>query len=220
MNERFSKALREKQAAVWEAQHGHPFVVALGDGSLPPERFIEWLRQDHLRLVEYSRVLLLAAARAEGLETMRSLSAMARGALYSELLMHQAYAVEFGLSEARLADGEMLPTTRAYTDHLLKTAALGTPVELTAALLPGLWGYHELACRMAANASPIYERWVRMYSGPDMGHQVDRACQLLDGLARRSPPEALAQAEKAYALSSRYEWMFWEMAWRGEKWPV
>jgi thiaminase/transcriptional activator TenA len=151
---------------------------------------------------------------------MRSLSAMARGVLYSELLMHQAYAVEYGISERDLADSQMLPTTRAYTDHLLKTASLGTQLELAAALLPGLWSYHEIACRLVPKASPAYERWIRMYSGPDIGHQVERACTLLDGLARGATPEALAQAEEAFALSSRYEWMFWEMGWRGEKWPV
>jgi thiaminase/transcriptional activator TenA len=23
-----------------------------------------------------------------------------------------------------------------------------------------------------------------------------------------------------FVLSSRYEWLFWEMCWRGEEWPV
>jgi thiaminase/transcriptional activator TenA len=26
--------------------------------------------------------------------------------------------------------------------------------------------------------------------------------------------------EESFILSSRYEWMFWEMAWNEEKWPV
>ncbi len=26
--------------------------------------------------------------------------------------------------------------------------------------------------------------------------------------------------ESHFVLSSRYEWMFWEMAWREERWPV
>jgi thiaminase/transcriptional activator TenA len=220
MSERYSRALRARLAPVWEAQHKHPFVIALGDGSLPAERFLVWLRQDHLRLVEYARVLFLAAGRATGIDTMRSLSAMARGVLYSELLMHQAYAVEFGVSESDLADGKMLPTTQAYTDHLLRTASLGTPLDLAAAILPGLWCYHEIACKLAPNANPAYERWIRFYSGPDIGNQVDRACAILDGLARGASAECLGHAEEAFALSSRYEWMFWEMGWRGEKWPV
>jgi thiaminase/transcriptional activator TenA len=26
--------------------------------------------------------------------------------------------------------------------------------------------------------------------------------------------------EDAFVISSRYEWMFWEMAWNEEAWPV
>jgi len=26
--------------------------------------------------------------------------------------------------------------------------------------------------------------------------------------------------EQSFLLSSKYEWMFWEMAWNEEKWPV
>jgi len=26
--------------------------------------------------------------------------------------------------------------------------------------------------------------------------------------------------EEAFVISSRYDWVFWEMAWNEEKWPV
>jgi thiaminase/transcriptional activator TenA len=26
--------------------------------------------------------------------------------------------------------------------------------------------------------------------------------------------------EESFVISSRYEWMFWEMAWTEEQWPV
>ena len=29
-----------------------------------------------------------------------------------------------------------------------------------------------------------------------------------------------ARLEQAFVISSRYEWMFWEMAWNEESWPV
>ena len=31
---------------------------------------------------------------------------------------------------------------------------------------------------------------------------------------------AVGLAEDAFGVSSRYEWMFWEMCWKGETWPV
>ncbi len=70
MAERLSELLRQKVAGIWEAQHQHPFVRGIGDGTLGLERFQFWLRQDYVFLIEYARLLALAAARSPDLETM------------------------------------------------------------------------------------------------------------------------------------------------------
>lgn len=64
-----SADLRAATGVIWDAQHRHPFVRGLGDGTLDLERFRFWIRQDYLFLIEYARVLALAAARASDLET-------------------------------------------------------------------------------------------------------------------------------------------------------
>ena len=53
MAERFSQRLRRAAEAVWEAQHQHPFVRGIGDGSLDVDKFAFWVRQDYLFLLEY-----------------------------------------------------------------------------------------------------------------------------------------------------------------------
>ncbi|MGH8575250.1 MAG: thiaminase II, partial [Gammaproteobacteria bacterium] len=67
---RASDALRAAAADIWEAQHRHPFVTGIGDGTLELSRFQTWVRQDYLFLIEYARLLALGAARAPDLETM------------------------------------------------------------------------------------------------------------------------------------------------------
>ena len=52
---KFSELLRESAADIWEAQHRHPFVQGIGDGSLDLERFKHWIRQDYLYLIDYSQ---------------------------------------------------------------------------------------------------------------------------------------------------------------------
>lgn len=223
MSARFSDQLRQKLDSVWEAQHQHPFVRAIADGTLDLARFEVWLRQDYLFLVEYVRLLSLGAARGPDLETTRCLQTMAHGILHNELLLHQSYAIELGLAQEDLEAGDELPTTRAYAAHLLRTAALGSYVELAAALLPGVWTPTEIAQRLMQQTPPAadrYGRWIDLYSGPVADDLVRQGRRLLDRLARAASPAALTGAEKAFALSSRYEWMFWEMCYRGERWPV
>ena len=43
----FADELYKAAAPIWEAQLKHPFVRGLGDGTLPPEAFRRWLRQDY-----------------------------------------------------------------------------------------------------------------------------------------------------------------------------
>jgi thiaminase/transcriptional activator TenA len=42
----------------------------------------------------------------------------------------------------------------------------------------------------------------------------------LDGLAAAARAARRERLLDLFLLSSRYEWMFWEMCWRGESWPV
>jgi thiaminase/transcriptional activator TenA len=132
----FSSAMRAAAADVWEAQHAHPFVRGIGDGTLAVERFEHYVRQDYLFLVEYARMLALGAARAPDLATMRRFADLAQAILGEEMELHRAFAREFGIDETELEAELPAPTTQAYTDFLVRTAALGELGELAAALLP------------------------------------------------------------------------------------
>jgi thiaminase/transcriptional activator TenA len=223
MSERFTDRLRRLADPVWEAQHRHPFVRGIGDGSLAPDKFQVWLRQDYLYLIEYARLFSLAAARAPDLDTMTWMVHMADGVLGEEMKLHRSYAAEFGIPAAKLEAGTKLPTTQAYTDFLLRVASTGAYEELVAALLPCVWGYWEVGERLARGPAPAderYARWVALYSGEVSARLARRARELMDRLADGLPERALCGPEAAFLTSSRYEWRFWEMAWAGEAWPV
>jgi thiaminase/transcriptional activator TenA len=137
---RFSEQLRRAAADIWEAQHEHPFVRGIADGTLDPDRFRFYIRQDYLFLIDYGRVLALACARAPRLELMNRSAALTNSTLHTEMEVHRAYAAEWGISRDELAREHVHPATRAYSDFLLRTAALGDFGELVAALLPCTWG--------------------------------------------------------------------------------
>jgi thiaminase/transcriptional activator TenA len=223
MTRTLSARLREDADAVWLAQHDHPFVRAVGDGSVDMERFRHWVRQDYLFLVEYARLFALAAARAPDLETMRRFARLAQETLETEMGLHRAYAAEFGISEQTLAAETMAPTTRAYTDFLLRTAALGDYVELVAALLPCMWGFNEIGTRLAEKGVPSQPQcaaWVEMYASTEFGGLARWCREILDRLGEGLPAEVEARAREAFVTSSRYELAFWEMAQRLETWSV
>jgi thiaminase/transcriptional activator TenA len=168
---RFSEQLREAAAGLWRAQQDHPFVRGIADGTLAPPRFRFYMRQDYLFLIEYARLLALACARAPRLELMERFAELTRSTLITEMELHRRYAAEWGITREELEAERPRATTRAYTDFLLRTAALGEFAELVAALLPCMWGYSELGQRLARGSRPPeerYARWIDMYSGEEL----------------------------------------------------
>src|SRR5712692_3021506 len=106
--------------------------------------------------------------------------------LETELSLHRAYAAEFGIGCEELEQESSAPTTRGYTDFLLRVAATGDFAELVAALLPCMWAFSEIGQRLAAQPAPSdkrYAKWIAMYSSREFSQLAQWCRDLLDHLA-------------------------------------
>ncbi len=216
-----SVELRDSAEEIWKAQHDHPFVRGIGDGTLDPECFNVWVRQDYVYLIEFARLHALGTARAPDLEAMTRFADITQGLLHMEMGLHRSYAAALGISGDELEREEMLPTTQGYTDFLLRTATLGDFVELTAALLPCIWGYAEIAERLASAGRPSeerYRRWIDMYASAEFTKLAAWARGLTDQAGEDVGTAGRERARRAFLTSSRYELAFWQMAWTDEHW--
>jgi thiaminase/transcriptional activator TenA len=223
MAERFTDRLHQLAWPIWEAQYNHPFVQGIAGGTLDVDKFKFWVRQDYLFLIDYSRLLALAVTHAPDLSTMRRFADLLQATLHEEMQLHCSYASEFGISQQDLEREEKAPTTRGYTDFLLRVANLGDFAELLAALLPCMWGFSDIGQRLAHGPRPgdeRYARWIEMYSSQEFADLAHWCRQLVDRTAEGLPEKALRRMEEAFLASSRYEYLFWEMAWRQEGWPA
>jgi thiaminase/transcriptional activator TenA len=217
----FSAHLRLLADPVWQAQHDHPFVRGIGDGTLPLEQFQFWIRQDYLFLIEYCRLFGLAAARAPDLATLTYFADLLHTTARTEMDLHRSYAAQFGISAEDLEREEMAPATRAYTDFLVRVAATGDFAELVAALVPCMWGFSEIGQRLAATGRPAdhrYAAWIEMYASSDFADLAAWCRRLLDRVAADAGEEKRRRMEEAFLTSSRYELAFWEAAQTQELW--
>jgi thiaminase (transcriptional activator TenA) len=200
----------------------HPFLAGLTDGTLPEECFRHYVLQDSLYLRDYARALSLAAARAPDEDALVMFCEHASGAIAVERSLHEGFLKELGVSEEEAANAQPAPTTLAYTSYLLRATATGDYPEALGAVLPCYWIYAEVGRALVGRGSPDarYGRWIDTYGGEEFGELVaavlgltDRVCADLDP-ARRDP------VKRAFRTSARYEWMFWNMGWTLEGWPV
>jgi len=218
---KLSDHLHSEAAPIWAAQLEHPFVKGLGDGTLEEDRFKHWVLQDYRYLKEFARIFAWAVAKADSLESMAWYAAVLNLTLNTEMELHRDYAARFDLTPQDLENEPMWPTTRAYTDFLVRTAADGDMLDLLSALLPCAWGYVEVARSLAEAGPPPDQRyadWIAQYASDEFAEALDWLRNELDRLAEGVSDEKRARLTEIFVISSRYEWLFWEMCWEGEGW--
>jgi thiaminase/transcriptional activator TenA len=210
----FSTELRAAADAIWEAQHVHPFVRGIGAGTVDRERFKRWVRQDYRFLVEYCRLFGLAAARSPDLATLRRFADLIQATAVTEMDLHRSFAAQLGITVEELEAEPMAPVTRAYTDFLLRTAAIGDFAELAAALLPCMWGFSEIGLRLAARglpSDPMCAAWIDAYASSEFADLAGWCRALVDRLAADAGPAGRERMGEAFMVSSRYELAFWDV---------
>jgi len=142
----------------------------------------------------------------------------AAGTVEVELALHESLLPELGIS----ADVPVAPTTQAYTSYLLTTAFGGTFAEGVAAVLPCYWIYAEVGAELVKRGSPDarYQRWIDTYADEEYQAIVAEALALADEIGPTLSAADEARARRHFATTARYEWMFWDAAWRREVWPI
>jgi thiaminase/transcriptional activator TenA len=219
----FTERLRTAVSPIWEEIHRHPFVQGLGDGSLPKEKFAFYMRQDYLFLIDYAKLFAIASTKAYDLATSAKFAALQEATLNAEMSLHRQYARKFGITDDQLEETEPAFATLAYTSYMLKVAYQGSLAELVSALLPCMWSYWEIGKALSriegATDHPLYGEWVTTYSSAEFGELAQWLIGLMDDLAAGKNERELALYEKHFLTTTRMEYQFWEMAYRGELWP-
>lgn len=218
-----SERLRASVEPLWSRQFHHPFVVALGNGTLPQSNFQFYICQDALFLDVLTKTFAYAVTRATNHHEMEQFGRYALDTLLVEAELHRHYGEQFGLTPAQMAAIPMAPTTYAYTRHLLALAATGSLPEILTAVLPCAWIYAEIGHHLVDAAPPSadhpYADWLATYASPDFDAVGAWIRERLDMHCATITPQEEAHLHTIFLLSTRYEWLFWEMAWCLEEWP-
>jgi len=74
----------------------------VGDGTLPVEKFKHYVTQDYVYLIDYSRALALASAKAPMLDDMSWFAGLLDETLNVEMALHREYWREFDISAEEL----------------------------------------------------------------------------------------------------------------------
>ena len=218
----FTGELWEDIAGIYAAILAHPFLAGLSDGSLARDAFAFYVVQDALYLQRYAHALAAVASRAPDTAGTQMFARHAADVIAVERELHGSLLTGLGIDPATIAAAEPAPTNLAYTSYLLATVTGGSYAEAVGAVLPCYWIYWEVGKHLLARGSrdPSYQRWIDTYGGADFGATVRDVLAVTDALGPGLGLAERARVHQHFRTTSRYEWMFWDMGYRMESWPV
>lgn len=219
----FSAELRKEADPIFHAIFEHPFVQGIAKGDLKKEQLIHYVKQDFEYLNAFIRIYGMAISKCKDRKDMEMFNKQISFILNSETHPHHNFCQVADVKYEELQGYPLSPTAHQYIRHMLTVAHEGTLGEIIAVLLPCPWTYWEIGKRLLTEVNPdrshpFYE-WIHFY-----GNRTDsittKFCARLDELVKEATNIEKEKMKEHFLLSCQLEYMFWDMAYKLEDWPV
>ena len=212
-----SEDLIKENQITWKSLFTHPFVRELGEGSLPVEKYLFFMKEDYFYLKEYSRVLAIASAKAPDKDLQTFFAEFLHSTMTFEMELHRRTCESLGISRNDLEMHQPTVLTLSYTNFLIKTAYEGDIVEILASLFPCEYSYWEIAKKLKESGLPekeIYRDWILTYSSEEFGGLARKLKSFLDRFSDSVSGKKFSRLNEVFRESLRFELYFWENAYR------
>jgi thiaminase/transcriptional activator TenA len=200
----------------------HPFIQGLIDGSLDEEAFRFYVIQDALYLRDYARGLALLGAKAPNDQWLLRFLEHARDVIVVERALHDSFFKDWDLKEENFRSIPMAPTNLLYTSYLLRIAYDRPFPEILGCFLPCYWIYWEVGKELEKSGSPreLFRRWIGTYSSEQYGSIVQQVLDVMNQVAQRAGEEDLKLIRNHFVMTSKLEYLFWDMGFHKQAWGI
>ena len=215
--------LQDENAELWERAATHPFVIEMGEGTLPTDKFRRYFLQDYVFVRDLVQTIALGAAKAPTIEDGAPLVKFLAALGPENDLFQRAFA-ELGASEAEYSAASATPTTQAFGDFIARTALQGDFIDILTILYvtEGLyldWAVRLLEAGKRPESPKIYAEWIDIHGPEVLGELVDFLRERIDNAgidsAGNSRRDGIA---RVFRTTLRYEYRFWQAAYHGDNW--
>lgn len=216
ITDRLYEAVKE----IWDSYNQHPFVKGIADGSLDIDKFKFYMVQDYIYLMQYSKVFALGIVKAQTEGDMRMFADLVHSTLNSETATHKAYLKRLGITASDMENAKPSLVTHSYTNYMLSVSFTEGIAELATTVLACAWSYKMIGDFMetiaGAKEHEFYGEWVKSYTSKQYRDDNDVIIDLVNRLAEDYSEKQIKNLERIIVDCSRYEYMFWDMAWNKE----
>jgi thiaminase/transcriptional activator TenA len=210
--------VRAKSEPIFQEIINHGFIKDLIAGTLDRDIFGFYVNQDTLYLSEYKKVLANVAIKCYETDETQFFLSSATGIIEVEQALHQIFLDETYLNPTAS------PTCELYNSYMARIVN-NYSVEIgLAAVLPCFSIYKEVGDYILANqtneSDNTYQAWIDTYAGEAFATAVEKAIEITNKYAATASKENLALMEEVFLKTSQLEYMFWDSAYKQEKWVL
>ena len=216
--ENWYEKTREKTEHIFHAIIKHDFVIDLMQANLDKDIFGFYVNQDSLYLSEYKKSLVTVGTKCLRPNETQFFYASATGIIEVEDALHKTFL------DTKYKNSTPSPTCELYTSYLARIVNNYSVEVGVAAVLPCFTIYKEVGDFILKMQSKEidnpYQSWIDTYASDEFAQAVEQAIGIANNYALTASPESLAKMEEVFIKTSQLEWMFWDSAYKQEKWPI
>ena len=176
------KLLKEKNKDNWILYTKHEFLKKLSAGTLKEEKFLNYLIQDYLFLIQFSKAWSLAILKSDNLEEMKIAASTVNDLINFEMELHITLCANYGISKSDLENADEENANIAYTRYVLELGYSGDFLDLLSSLAPCVLGYGEIGlnCQNSNPKTLMYKKWIETYSSIEYQNVCENVSGLID----------------------------------------
>ena len=174
--------LKENHKDNWFLYTKHEFINKLSNDTLKEEKFLNYLIQDYLFLIQFSKAWSLAILKSDNLEEMKIAASTVNDLINFEMELHVTLCANYGISKSDLENADEENANIAYTRYVLELGYSGDFLDLLSSLAPCVLGYGEIGlnCQNSNPKTLMYKKWIETYSSIEYQNVCKNVSGLID----------------------------------------
>jgi thiaminase/transcriptional activator TenA len=216
---KFTETLWQSIEPIYAQILSHPFVQGLTDGSLDESAFKFYVIQDALYLQDFGRGLAILGTKADD-DGFLMFCDHARNAILAERSLHESFFKTWNLNPETVYQTPPAPHCLLYTSYLIRVALTRPYSEAIAAFLPCYWIYLTVGQDLMKKGSinPLYQQWINTYSSDEFEAIVQSVLSVTNTIAASLTESHKAAMKHHFILTSKMEYLFWDMGYQQQSW--
>jgi thiaminase (transcriptional activator TenA) len=214
----FADDLKQSCIDTWNKILNHTFLIEISTNVLPIDKFVFYLKQDRIFLIEFCSFLQAVKQKShDDVHITEWVDSLLYSTINFELQMQNQILNSLGISPDSSLNSIPSTTTVSYTSYL-RNVSLSSSADnmgkIVSAMAPCPWTYFEIAEKLSRYniENDTYRKWVQFYSSSESFMQVEDLKKILCALAKEASNKDKLVMKKYFATACNYELLFWDMA--------